>query len=243
MQREIEPSTPAKSMSSPAAFADGEAVEHAGVVYFSSPTGVEPAVGNSQAVRLRRLPHDEHGQADANGVLRELHGRGMCTQNAPVVGNGPVLVDRCGSELPSSLVFPEERLCDSLDLPTSNERALNGSETQLPVAHAKGPPLLPFEHGGTPHHATLSDALAATAASPTLGARGIVYDSSSGERFQSYKQLFAAAWQMLGALQVQGIVQGDCAIFQCTHADRLLHVEAIWGCILGGFTFVNLTPP
>ena len=217
------------------AFRDGEAHEHGGTIYFASPSLIEPELGK-RSIRMRRLPRDEHGRVDMSSIT----GTDIATE---LIGDGPVLVHRSATDLPVTLTFREEKLSDNLDLPTSNERVLLGSEAELPMAYAKGPPLLPPDDGGVPVHSTLTDALAAAATSPTLGARGIIYASSAGDQFESYRQLQTAARRLLGALQGAGVVRGDRAVFQCTHDDRQLHVQAIWGCALGGFTFVTLTPP
>jgi hypothetical protein len=205
-------------------FAEGEAVRIGNRVYFASPAaGAKPPGDQQFAVRVRRVP-----QIDDETVWNGIH----ATNTKPT--KGPVLVIRDNVELPSTLVFPEERLCDSLDISTPNLLAPQGPADNLPLAYARGAPLLSPEEGGTTLHATLPEALASTASSATLGLRGTIFANGTAERFESYRQLRVEALRMLGALQLGGLQPGDRAIFQCTHVDRQLHLHAIWGCAIGG---------
>lgn len=224
-------------------FVQGEAFTYADRVYYAAPHSrqrPDAAPGRDRALRVRRVPRSSDGSVDA-ACLQELALLAAAASDDDTAsngddtadesyGDGPVLVSRRGTELAPTLVFPEEQLCASASQQQqpAHEAPADSAQPSL-LAHTTGPPLLPPNSGGTPVHDTLLEALAATAASETHGARGIRFVSNDrGEVFESYKELHAAAWRMLGALQdVGGLVWGDRLVFQCDHSDRQLHIRAL----------------
>ena len=105
-------------------------------------------------------------------------------------------------------------------------------------AYACGPQLPPASTGGPPEHATLVEALKTTAASTGTG---ITYLSQGVAHFETYAELLAAARHYLGGLQKLNIVQGEACVMQISQLRVQLH--ALWGCILGGITPVNISIP
>jgi len=105
-------------------------------------------------------------------------------------------------------------------------------------ACACGPRLLSASEGGPPEFATLIDALEAAAASRGTG---ITYLSDSVEIFETYTELLGAARHHLGGLRKIGMEQGEPCLMQI--GQLRVHIHAMWGCILGGISLVNVSIP
>ncbi|MCM0593998.1 MAG: SDR family NAD(P)-dependent oxidoreductase [Gloeotrichia echinulata DEX184] len=87
---------------------------------------------------------------------------------------------------------------------------------------------------------TLVEVLQLTA--QKLLTKGITYIRADGSEFwQSYRDLLENAQKILTLLRQQGLKPQDKVIFQLSNNCDI--ISAFWGCILGGFIPVIITPP
>ena len=108
------------------------------------------------------------------------------------------------------------------------------------TSYTQGAPLPPASAGGPVEHATLVDALKATAAANKPG-RGLRFLQQGVETFETYAELLAASRLIFGSLQELGLKKGDAMVLQISSMRD--HVHCIWGCALGGITPVNISIP
>lgn len=79
------------------------------------------------------------------------------------------------------------------------------------------------------------------AAVQAQGERIVYIDADGWEQHQSYAALLAEAESILAGLRREGLRPGDRVIVQLQHNQDIL--PAFWGCLLGGFIPLIMTPP
>jgi amino acid adenylation domain-containing protein len=79
------------------------------------------------------------------------------------------------------------------------------------------------------------------AAAKAQGENIVYIDADGGEHRQSYATLLAKAESILAGLRRAGLRPGDKVIVQLQHNEAIL--PAFWGCLLGGFIPLIMTPP